>query len=132
MTRKSIEVEDFSHGNLPIPAGSRVGPLLVTGGIHGLDLSGKEPGDASAQSKRMFGNLKSILEAGGASLEDVARITVYIKVPEVRSALNDDWIEAFPDKDTRPARHTLVNEQLPGSMLIQCDAIAFVEEQHGE
>lgn len=129
MTRKSIEVEGFSHGNLPIPAASRVGPLLMTGGIHGLDLSGAEPGDASAQAKRMFANLKMIVEAGGASLEEIARVTVYVKTQEVRSAINDEWIAAFPDKDSRPARHTILNEQLPGPMLIQCDAAAFIEEK---
>lgn len=127
MPRKSINIEGFSHGGLPIPAASRVGPLVVTGGIHGLDLSGAEPGDAAAQAARMFANLRAILEAAGASLADVARMTVYVKSPDVRSALNPVWIEAFPDESSRPARHTLANDQLPGPMLIQCDAIAYVE-----
>lgn len=129
MPRTSINIDGFSHGGLPIPAASRVGPLVITGGIHGLDLSGTDPGDANAQVTRMFANLRAILEAAGASLADVVRMTIYVKSPEVRNALNPVWIEAFPDEQSRPARHTLANEQLPGAMLIQCDAFAFVESE---
>lgn len=131
MPRKSINIEGFSHGGMPIPAASHVGPLIVTGGIHGLDPTGSEPGDAATQTARMFDNLRRILEAAGATFADVVRMTVFVKSPEVRNALNPVWIEEFPDENSRPARHTQANEQLPGPMLIQCDAIAYVEHRNG-
>lgn len=127
MARKSIEVEGFGHGGLPIPAASRIGPLLVTGGIHGLDLEGGEHGDAQDQTKRMFANLQSILEAGGAGFEAVVRMTIYVKTPEARQAINAEWLKAFPDATSRPARHTLTYDYLPGPMVVQCDALAYVE-----
>lgn len=37
MRRKTINVAGFSHGDQPVPAASRIGNLLVTGGIFGLD-----------------------------------------------------------------------------------------------
>ena len=44
--RKSIEVEGFSHGANPIPAASRVGNIVMTGGISGQDpVTGKVPED---------------------------------------------------------------------------------------
>ena len=98
MTRKSINVEGFSHGGLPIPAASRVGPLLMTGGIHGLDLEAGEHGEAAEQIGRMFANLEKILKAGGCGLEAVVRMTVYVKTPEIRQAINDEWLKAFPDR----------------------------------
>ena len=127
MPRKSIEVEGFSHGGLPIPAASRVGPLLITGGIHGLDIEAGKHGDAAEQVGRMFANLQKILTAGGAGFEAIVRMTVYVKSPEARQAINAEWLKAFPDESSRPARHTLSYEHLPGPMLVQCDATAYVE-----
>lgn len=124
--RRSIEVEGFSHGAQPIPAASRVGGLIMTGGVYGLDpATGRIPDDVAEQARLMFANLKRILAAGDASLDDVARMTVYVKVPEARSAVNTQWLAAFPDPASRPARHTLQNDQLPANMLVQCDAVAW-------
>ena len=62
--RRSIEVAGFSHGGQPIPAASRVGDLIMTGGVYGLDpASGAIPGDVAEQARLMFANLGRILEA---------------------------------------------------------------------
>lgn len=126
MTRRSIEVEGFSHGAQPIPAACRVGPLIMTGGVYGLDpATGKIPDDVTEQAQLMFANLARILSAGGAGLGDVAKMTVYVKVPEARAAVNAEWLAAFPDPASRPARHTQQNDHLPANMLVQCDVTAW-------
>ena len=51
------------------------------------------------------------------SLDDVARMTVYIKDDAYRDDLNREWLKAFPDESDRPARHTLVWD-LRGGMLL--------------
>jgi enamine deaminase RidA (YjgF/YER057c/UK114 family) len=127
--RRSIEIEGFGHGAQPIPAASRVGPLVMTGGVHGFDREkGAIPDDVNEQARLMFENLARILEAAGGDLGCVARMTVYVRVPEARAAVNAEWLKAFPDPHSRPARHTLVNEHLAGKMLVQCDATAFVSD----
>lgn len=127
MTRRSIEVEGFSHGAQPIPAACRVGGLIMTGGVYGLDpTTGKIPDEVAEQAKLMFANLKRILEAGGSNLDEVIKMTVYVKVPEARPAVNAEWLAAFPDVASRPARHTFQNDHLPANMLVQCDATAVV------
>lgn len=127
MSRRSIEIEGFSHGSQPIPAASRVGPLVITGGVYGLDpATGKMPDDVAEQARLMFDNLRRILEAAGATFADVARMTIYVKVPEARAAVNSEWLKAFPDASSRPARHTLQNDGLPANMAIQCDATAWM------
>lgn len=129
MSRRSIEVAGFSHGAQPIPAASKVGPLVMTGGVYGLDpATGAIPDDVTEQAQLMFANLSRIMAAAGGSLADVARMTVYVKVPEARVAVNAQWLAAFPDPTDRPARHTLVNEGLPANMLVQCDATAWIAE----
>jgi len=125
--RKSIEVEGFNHGTLPIPAASRVGNIVVTGGIYGLDpATGKLPDDVGQQGTLMFANLARIIEAAGATLDDIVKMTFWVKVPEARAVINAGWLSAFPDPASRPARHTLQNDHLPANMLVQCDAMAVL------
>jgi len=127
--RRSIEVAGFSHGGQPIPAASRVGDLIMTGGVYGLDpASGAIPDDVAEQTRLMFANLGRILEAGGSGFEGVVKMTVYVKVPEARAAVNQQWLAAFPDPASRPARHTFQNDHLPANMLVQCDATAVATE----
>lgn len=125
--RRSIEIAGFSHGAQPIPAASRVGPLVMTGGVYGLDpATGTIPDEVAEQARLMFANLARIIDAAGGSMGSIARMTVYVKVPEARAAVNAEWLAAFPDAADRPARHTLVNETLPANMLVQCDATAWI------
>jgi 2-iminobutanoate/2-iminopropanoate deaminase len=125
--RKSIEVEGFNHGGLPIPAASRVDNFVATGGIYGLDpTTGKLPDDVGEQSELMFANLRRILHAAGASLDDVVKMTFWVKTPDARPVINLGWMAAFPDPSSRPARHTLQNDHLPANMLVQCEAWAVI------
>jgi 2-iminobutanoate/2-iminopropanoate deaminase len=127
--RKSLEVDGFGHGVQPIPAACRIGGLITTGGVYGVDTAtGKMPDDVALQAQFMFANLERILQAGGASFDHVAKMTVFVKVPEARAAVNAEWVKAFPDPASRPARHTLQNDHLPSNMLVQCDVIAWVGE----
>src|SRR5580704_13679103 len=101
MSRRSIEVEGFHHGGAPIPAACRVGPLVMTGGVYGIDTqTGVVPDDVGEQARLMFENVSRILQAAGASLDDLVKMTVWTKVPEARAALNVQWLAAFPDPDS--------------------------------
>lgn len=123
--RRSINVEGFDHGPQPIPAACRAGNIIATGGIYGLDpRTGTIPDAIVEQTMLMFANLRAILGAAGSGLNEVVKMTVWVKNPAARQALNDQWQLAFPDPASRPARHTLQNDYLPANMLIQCDALA--------
>jgi 2-iminobutanoate/2-iminopropanoate deaminase len=125
--RRSIEVEGFSHGGTPIPAASRIGNMIASGGIAGVDIAtGKISGDLEAQVAAMFANLRRIIEAGGATTEDILKITIWVRDRAARSVIDPHWTKMFPDPKSRPARHTLVY-QLPDPMLVQCDFLALVE-----
>jgi 2-iminobutanoate/2-iminopropanoate deaminase len=127
MTRRSIHIEGFDHGGQPIPAACRVGNIVMTGGVYGLDsATGRLPDDVAAQTRLMFAHLKAILSAAGTNLDEVVKMTIWVKVPQARHAVNDQWLRAFPDPESRPARHTLQNDHLPANMLVQCDAVAVV------
>lgn len=125
LQRRSIEIAGHAHGDLPIPAGSRVGPFVATGGVRGVDpKSGALPSDLSQQVRFMFENLAAIVTAGGASVDTILKVTIWIRAPEARTAINQQWVKWFPDPHARPTRHIL-NYDLPGGMLVQCEALAI-------
>lgn len=127
--RRSICVEGFNHGAQPIPAASRAGNLVMSGGIYGLDPeTGKLPDDVGEQTRLMFWQLERILTAAGAGLDDVVRMTFYVKDQAAREYVNTHWIERFPDPGSRPARHSLNYDGLPANMLVQCDFTALVSD----
>jgi 2-iminobutanoate/2-iminopropanoate deaminase len=124
--RRSIVVDGLGHGTNPIPAASRIGPFVATGGIRGVDpATGEMPADIESQVSLMFANLQTILAAGGAGLDDVLKMTFWLATPDARAPINAEWVRAFPDPDRRPARHVL-NYALGHGMLVQCDALAVI------
>jgi 2-iminobutanoate/2-iminopropanoate deaminase len=124
--RKSFDIEGLGHAN-PIPAVSRIGNIVATGGISGTDRStGKIPEGVGAQCAHMFANLRAILAAAGATPEDVIRVTVWIARPEIRAEVNKEWVVMFPDPHSRPARHTMFYDHFAGAMVVQCEAWAVI------
>ena len=123
--RISIYVEGFSHKN-PIPAACRLGPLLVSGSVLGTDpATGQPAATLEAQCRFMLDNVRRIVEAGGGSLEDIVKLTVWMNDRTQRAALNVPWLEMFPDPAKRPARHTM-QADLDMGKLIECDFTAYI------
>jgi len=124
--RRSFEIEGLGHAN-PIPAVSRIGNIVATGGVSGTDTTtGKVPEDVAAQWANMFANLQKVLAAAGATPEDVIRVTVWIRRPEVRAEVNKEWVAMFPNPHSRPARHTMFYDQFTNPMVVQCEAWAVI------
>lgn len=123
--RESIQVPPMLHQN-PIPTASRVGNMLCTSVIGGRDPeTGQVPQTAEEQAVNCFKILARILDKGGATPEDVAHVTVYIKDSSMRPAVNKPWVEMFPDEHSRPARHTIVMENMGG--MVQIEAVAVIQ-----
>ena len=125
--RRSFELEGYSHGGNPIPAAARIGNIIVTGGISGFDLgAGRIPDDIDSQCANMFKLAVKILEAAGSGLQDVIKVTVFLKPGIDRDALNREWVKYFPDAHSRPVRHTIINPHLVANMLVQCEMMAVM------
>jgi len=122
---RSIHVAGASH-KAPIPAAARVGNILCTSAVSGKDpVSGELPADIERQARNTFANLRAVLAAGGASMDDVVKFSVTIKSDAVREALNAEWLAAFPDSHDRPARHIVVAD-LQHGMQLQIEVIAVI------
>ena len=126
MPRRSIDIESFRHTN-PIPAASRVGPLLASSVIAARDPGrGHIPDDVEAQLANLFHHVGEMLEAAGADWRHVVKMNFYVPDIAVRDAINGPWAERFPNPESRPARHTQV---APASgPAVSCDFLAYVDD----
>jgi 2-iminobutanoate/2-iminopropanoate deaminase len=125
MQRTSINLDGLKHAN-PIPAACRVGSLLMSGLISGVDPATGRTGETlAAQAEFMFAQMRRILDAAGAAPEDVVKVTVWIGDRSQRGAINPAWLAMFPDEASRPARQTMKTE-LDEGKLVQCDFIAVI------
>lgn len=124
--RHSVEVKGVHH-KAPIPAGSRIGNLVVSGGIMGLDpATGALAEGLESQAALMFANVRRFVEAAGGSPENIIKMTLWVRDREARATIDPHWMAMFPDPQSRPARHMLVYE-LPERMMVQCEIMAVIE-----
>ena len=127
--RTSIYVEGFSHKN-PIPAACRIGDMLYSGSIQGTDpATGRYGATLDEQSVLMFAHLQRIVEAAGGTLEDVIKVTVWMRDRANREPVNRVWLQLFPDAHSRPARHAIHAPNLDGEKLIECSFTAVLDQE---
>jgi 2-iminobutanoate/2-iminopropanoate deaminase len=124
--RRSIYIEGFKHVN-PIPNACRIGNLMVSGVINGVNpATGEVPPTMEEQCAFLFEHMRRIVEAGGGTTGDILKMTVWMKDRSQRQALNQEWLKMFPEKENRPARHTMQGN-MEGGVLIQCDFMAVID-----
>lgn len=125
--RTSIYVDAFGHAN-PIPVACRVGNILTSGIVYGLDpATGKVAPTLDDQCRLMFAHMRTIVEAGGGTVDDIVKITVWMVDRSQREPLNREWQAMFPDPQNRPARQAMQAEKLGAGMLIQLDFMAVID-----
>ena len=87
-----------------------------------------ELGDARSETKRVFENMRAILEAAGSSLEHVVRCNVYLRDINDFAAMNEVYATYFTAPF--PARTTIQAGALPGGIAVEIECIAKVGAQH--
>jgi enamine deaminase RidA (YjgF/YER057c/UK114 family) len=123
VARHSVEVASFAHAN-PIPVASRVGSVLMSGVVTGRDArSGSMATSVDEQCAQMFRTVKDIVETAGGTTANILKMTIWLRDPGNRDALNQEWVKMFPDPESRPARHTFPLSG-GGDALVQCDVTA--------
>jgi 2-iminobutanoate/2-iminopropanoate deaminase len=119
----------------PLPVfsqGVRKGPILQVSGQGPQDPATGEylhPGDVKAQTRRTLENVRAVLEAGGASVEDVVMFRVYLTKRADFGPMNEEYaafIEEHVKDGVKPCRTTLMVELPNEAMLVEIDAQAVV------
>lgn len=98
--------------------------FLFTAGQIALDPTSGQiiAGDVVAQAERVLANLKAILDAAGASWNDVVKTTVFLHDMNDFPRVNEVYARALGA--ARPARSTVQVSALPRGVLVEIDAIA--------
>jgi reactive intermediate/imine deaminase len=111
----------------PYSAGIRAGQLLFVSGQIAVAPDGHSLADADLQTqvRQCLANLRAVLEAGGATLAQVAKVTVYMAEPDGWPVFNAIYAEFFGAH--RPARAIVPVSAFPGGFKVEVDAIAVID-----
>ena len=81
-------------------------------------------GGIKEQTRQVLQNLKAILEAGGSSLGQVVKTTVFLKDMNEFAAMNEVYGEFF--RASSPARTTVEVVRLPKDVRVEIEAVGLV------
>jgi 2-iminobutanoate/2-iminopropanoate deaminase len=126
-SRKTFNAPDSAPPVGPYSHAARVsGELLFISGQIPMDpvtgeLVGATPGQ---QARRCLQNLEIIAKAGGTSLAESVKVTIYLTDMAAFTEVNEVYAEFFPSDP--PARVTVAVAGLPRGSQVEMDAVVAV------
>jgi 2-iminobutanoate/2-iminopropanoate deaminase len=117
----------------PYSGAVRAGDFVYVSGFHGGGMNretGEKYDTIEAQTRQCLEKIKRVLGAGGAALDDVVQVTVFIHSGEDLEEMNQAYHEYFPHEP--PARSCVVTQFIRPGMLIQIDCVAYHPVKKGE
>ena len=123
MARQPIHTDRAPAAIGPYSQAVRAGGSVYLSGQIPLDPATGElvGGDIAAQTRRVFDNLRAVCEAAGGSLDDVARIGIYVMDLADFAQVNAVMAEYF--QAPYPARSTIQVAGLPRGARVEVDAV---------
>ena len=96
--RQVLNIPAVSHGATPIPLGVKIGNRIFSSGIEPVDPeTGKLGTTPERQVELTFRHMRTLREAGGATLDNVGLVTVYLQDIKYRPIFERYWQETFSD-----------------------------------
>ena len=127
--RKAITSSNVPAAIGPYSPAIHIGDLIYTSGALGMDPQSGEliPGGIEEETRQALLNIENILEAGGSSLGQIVKTTVFLQNLEEFSLMNAVYAEFFDDHP--PARTTVEVAALPKGAAVEIDAVAIVSNE---
>jgi 2-iminobutanoate/2-iminopropanoate deaminase len=121
--RKIISTHDAPAAIGPYAQAVRYGNMLFVSGMIPIDPKTGEllTGDFDAEVKLVLENLKTVVEAGGMSLKNVLKVSVFLKDLGLFGKFNEIYGRYLGD--VLPARETIQVAKLPRDASIEISAI---------
>jgi reactive intermediate/imine deaminase len=119
----------------PMPVfsqGVRKGNILQVSGQGSVDPASGDfvfAGDVKGQTTRVLQNIEAILKAGGASIDDVVMLRVYLTERDNFAAMNeayDEFVSTRTPSGVLPSRTTVFTGLPLPDMLVEIDALAVL------
>ena len=110
----------------PYSQGIKAGQFVFTSGQLPLDPKTGQlvQDDIQTATRVALENVKAVLAASGAMLEDVVKVTVFVKDMNDFSKINEVYAEFFANH--KPARSLVEVARLPKDGVIEIEAIAAI------
>ena len=110
----------------PYSQGIRVGDFVFVAGEKGINPATGSivEGGIAAETRQTFENIKAILEAAGASLDDAVRTVVYLTDIEEFGAMNEVYAQYL--KVDPPGRTTVAVSALPAGAQVEIELTAVL------
>jgi reactive intermediate/imine deaminase len=123
MTRSIIATDKAPSAIGPYSQAVRAGNAVYFSGQIPLDpaTGNLVEGDITAQTRRVFDNLRAVAEAAGGQLADIVRVGIYVTDLGNFAAVNAVMAEYF--QQPYPARSTIEVSGLPKGAQVEVDAI---------
>ncbi len=124
-------VEKLDYDGKPAGTGF-ITPLIVHGGViyiagqgaHSHDQNGEFAMDIATHTKKVMDNVKTLVEAGGGTMDSILQLTVYLTKIDDYEGMNKVFKTYFPKGG--PARTTVAVAALPGNSLVEINCTAAV------
>jgi len=121
---KKIYTKNAPEAIGPYSQAVKVGNFIYTSGQIALTKDGEFlDSDVKTQTKQVCENLKAVLEASGADLEDVVKTTIFLDDINNFNEVNEVYKEYFKHK---PARSTVAVKELPKGAKVEIECIAYL------
>ena len=106
----------------------RAGNTLYCSGCLGMDKDSGAlvEGGVEVECERALVNLRAVLEAGGSSMDNVLKTTVFLTTMDNYAAVNAVYLKHFTRNP--PARSCFAVAALPKGGLVEIEAVALVGE----
>ncbi|MBJ6980317.1 MULTISPECIES: RidA family protein [unclassified Luteimonas] len=127
MSRQPVRTADAPAAIGPYSQATRCGNMVFLSGQLPMDAATGElvDGDIAAQARRAFDNLRAICQAAGGSLDDVARVGLYLTDLSQFAVVNAVMAEYF--SEPYPARSTIEVSALPKAAQFEVDAVMVLD-----
>ena len=124
MTKEVVTRTDVPSPSLPFSAGIKANGFLFTAGQVGTDpRTGHAPPDVGSQTRQAIANLQAILEAGGSSLAQLVKTTVFLSDMRLFDEMNAVYRELIPEP--RPGRSTVEARLARPELLVEIEGVAL-------
>ena len=123
--RKVVVAEGAPEAIGPYSVAIRTENFIFASGSLGVDPATGEfaAGGVEGQTRQALKNLAAVLKAGGSSLEQIVKTTVFLQDMAEFTLMNAVYAEFFPRE--APARSTVEVAALPKGAAVEIEAIAL-------
>ncbi len=125
MSREVISSDTAAEAIGPYSLGIKTDEFVFASGSIGKDpaTGSLVEGGVAAQTRQALTNLEAVLSAGGSSMAQVVKTTVFLTDMAEFANMNEVYAGFFTEAP--PARSTIQVAALPGGALVEIEAIAL-------